>query len=933
MKSLLYSCRTKLGLLIVGLVLATALAAIIPMLIFGKGALIEIGRAESRLTESALFDEWENSSVANTKLLAHNLEVSLSLADSAALNKLAGSARSDSDVVYVYVLDRNGVVVADGTDGADAIGRVLPGAPGEENIGGRNIWLKKTGSLVEVTALIRHYGDRLGAVRVGYSPKRIQAIGAVLNRQARDAVNQAGGRTILILISAVSVAGIVLLVFGLFFARSMSAPLLALVEATRSFGAGHLATRVNLPPRNDEIGELAASFDDMMDHIEDHATGLERLVEQRTRDLRESELRLRSIMDHADAVVTLKDLDGRFLMVNREFAKRQGITQEEAIGKRLQDLYPDGNFAPIDGYEREVIETGRAVQGEFAALSDPESGVRLTTKFPVRNSSGEIVAVGTINTDITEIKRTQKELLAARDELEARVEERTRELRESEERYRQLINVSPDGIMVHSDDVIVFANPTFVKLLGADSANQLIGRDAIEFVPEEDREAVLERRRNAAERMTLSPRETAYQRLDGALVPVERTLARITWQGKPAFLVLTRDITERKQRDAELQQAQKMEAVGQLTGGIAHDFNNLLTVILGYFELRDGAAANPDMLERMGNMANIAARKGADLTQRLLAFARRQPLRPRPVDLSVLVEGMKELISRSIGEAITIETACDEDMWQCIVDAAQLENALLNLCLNARDAMSDGGKLLVQTRNVELDAPSARRIGDLTAGRYVVMSVIDDGHGMTREVAAKVIEPFFTTKTEERGTGLGLSMVYGFVRQSGGDVRIVSAPDAGATIELYLPASDSESELSPQDSSPHSGSEPPTTVHGTEKILMVEDDPAVRELGVTMLTTLGYDVIEAADGPSALALLERDDTVDLMFTDVVMPGGMHGSELARRARELRPEIRVVLTSGYPQDDQDSIELGSDELLAKPYSNVQLASTIRRILDH
>jgi CheY-like chemotaxis protein len=243
--------------------------------------------------------------------------------------------------------------------------------------------------------------------------------------------------------------------------------------------------------------------------------------------------------------------------------------------------------------------------------------------------------------------------------------------------------------------------------------------------------------------------------------------------------------------------------------------------------------------------------------------------------------------------------------------------------------MQDGGELVIGTRNAELDEPSARRIGDLSAGRYVVLSVMDDGHGMTREMAARVFEPFFTTKTEERGTGLGLSMVYGFVRQSGGDVRIVSVPDGGTTVELYLPASESDATEEPLAST---AKIPPAAVSGTERVLVVEDDPAVRELGVSMLTALGYDVVAASNGAAAVAVLEQDDSVDIVFTDVVMPGGMSGPELARRARELRPDIKVVLTSGYPQNDDDSISLGKDELLPKPYSNVQLSTCIRRVLD-
>lgn len=927
MKSRFVSLRAKLALLIAVLTLSVTGAAIFAVIGFGEGALVRIGDAQSRLVEGALLDEWEKTAVADSKLVARSLVDSVAALDASAILRIAGLTRNEPGVAYIYVLTPEGQVLADGTNSLQSVGKVLSDELTRSAVAANDAMVRKNGELVDVAVPIRLGQKRLGAVRIGHAPEHILGVVAVLKRQVRAAIDRAGDATLLSLVGMMAAIGVLVLVAGLLFARSMAAPLPALVEATRSFGAGHLSTRVRLPPRNDELGELAASFDDMMDDIEGHAAGLERLVDQRTHDLRESELRLRSIIDNAKAEIVLKDLEGRYLMVNRTFESNHGVTQAEIAGKTLSEIYSPEQAAHFEDLDRKVARTGEAVQEELIPVENPNAELYLSTKFPVRNAVGKLVAIGSINTDISDIKHTQDVLRQTRDELAASVDERTRELGETEERYRQLVNVSPDGIMVHSDGLIVFANPTYVALIGADSVDQVMGRAAIDFVPEDDRATVMERRRNAVQSEMLGHRETSYKRLDGELIPVERAIARITWQGKPAFLILARDITERKRSEEQLRQSQKMEAVGQLTGGIAHDFNNLLTVILGYFELKEGGASSPDAVERMGGMANLAARRGADLTQRLLAFARRQPLRPTTVDLSELVDGMTDLISRTLGATITIHTESDGKMWPCVVDAAQLENSLLNLCLNARDAMPGGGELVVKTRNVELDEPSARRIGDLTAGKYVRLSVIDDGHGMTREIAAKVLEPFFTTKTAERGTGLGLSMVYGFVRQSGGDVRIVTALDAGTTVELYLPASQESVVDIPVKSTA------PATARGNgEKVLVVEDDPAVREYGATLLLSLGYDVIEAPDGPSALEILQKDDTVELLFSDVVMPGGMHGPELARRGRELRPDLKVVLTSGYPQDDQNSIDLGSDELLPKPYTSAQLSTIIRRVLD-
>ncbi len=550
--------RSKLAVLILGLVFATTGAAIFAMLIFGRGALIEIADAQSRLAQGALLDEWEKTARAHTRLVAHSLVGPVSALDASAMVRIVALARNEPGVAYIYLLNRKGEVLADGTDMRQSVAKVLADPVTRRALNADDVIVQKTGETVEVSVPIRLGRARLGTVRIGYTPDRIFGTAALLKRQVRAAIDRAGETTIYSFVMIMAAAGIAVLAVGLFLARSFISPLGALVQASRSFGAGSLTTRVDLAPRNDEIGELAAAFDEMMGHIENHAAGMERLVEQRTRDLRESELRLRSIMDNADSVITLKDLDGRFLVVNRKFERRQGISQQEAVGKTIEDLYPEGNRALIDAYERQVIDTGEAVQGEFVALSGPEGAINLTTKFPVRNAAGELVAIGTINTDITELKRAQKILQAGRDELEARVAERTRELRDSEERYRRLVDVSPDGIMVHADGVVVFVNPTFVALLGADSANQIIGRDAIDLVPDDDRATVLERRRRANERTMLAPRETTYQRLDGSSVPVERAIARITWQGKPAFLVLARDITERNRRQEQLRQAQKM---------------------------------------------------------------------------------------------------------------------------------------------------------------------------------------------------------------------------------------------------------------------------------------------------------------------------------------------------------------------------------------
>jgi PAS domain S-box-containing protein len=387
-------------------------------------------------------------------------------------------------------------------------------------------------------------------------------------------------------------------------------------------------------------------------------------------------------------------------------------------------------------------------------------------------------------------------------------------------------------------------------------------------------------------------------------------------------------IAERQQVEDALRQAQKMEAVGNLTGGIAHDFNNLLTIIMGNIDTvsrRLGDDADPRARRAIDN-AFKGAERAAALTQRLLAFSRRQPLAPKPIDVARLLAGMSDLLTRSITETIAIQVLAASDLWTVEADPNQLENVLLNLAVNARDAMPDGGALTVEARNVVVGAPSSSGV---PAGAYVVISVSDDGIGMTPETVERVFDPFFTTKEVGKGTGLGLSMVYGFAKQSKGHIHIESTLGAGTTVSLFLPRQLGVGEIP---------SEPDKVVaepgRQNETILVVEDDEDVRAYAVGILRELGYRVIEAHDGATALQLLERrDQTIDLLLTDVVMPQ-MSGSELADAARLLRPALKVLFISGYTRDAivrDGRLETGV-ELLSKPFTYATLSKKLRDVMD-
>ena len=386
------------------------------------------------------------------------------------------------------------------------------------------------------------------------------------------------------------------------------------------------------------------------------------------------------------------------------------------------------------------------------------------------------------------------------------------------------------------------------------------------------------------------------------------------------------EITERQQAEAALQQSQKMESIGKLTGGVAHDFNNLLQVISGNLQLlgkdvtSDGRAR-----ERISN-ALSAVERGSRLASQLLAFGRRQPLEPKVVNIGRLVSGMDDMLRRALGEEIEVETMVSGGLWNGFADPIQIENALLNLAINARDAMDGAGKLTVEVGNAFLDDSYSRIHPEVTAGQYIVLAVTDTGSGMTQEVMKQAFEPFFSTKPEGKGTGLGLSMVYGFVKQSGGHVKIYSEVDEGTTIKLYLPRSfQSEDRIANVDNALATG--------GTETILVAEDDEGVRATVVEMLSDLGYYVLKAKDAQSALTVIESGAHIDLLFTDVVMPGPLRSPELARMARERLPDIAVLYTSGYTEN---SIVHGGRldpglELLSKPYTREALARKVRHVL--
>jgi nitrogen-specific signal transduction histidine kinase len=396
------------------------------------------------------------------------------------------------------------------------------------------------------------------------------------------------------------------------------------------------------------------------------------------------------------------------------------------------------------------------------------------------------------------------------------------------------------------------------------------------------------------------------------------------------------DVTDRRRLDEQLRQVQKMEAVGQLTGGVAHDFNNLLTIVLGGLDTIGRqiphlpAPAAVSRIERAHDMALQGVTRAATLTRRLLAFSRQQSLAPQSVDANKLVIGTCELLRRTLGETVSLETRLADGLWRAYADPNELENALLNLAVNARDAMPDGGRLSIETANADLDEAQAASLPErIDPGQYVVISVSDTGVGMDIETKRRAFDPFFTTKEVGKGTGLGLSQVYGFARQSGGHVKIDSEPGEGTRIEIYLPRRlGVEAETVADNPLDARGA------LGVERILVVEDDATLRTYTTSILRELGYCVYEAADGVSALAEFPDFDAIDLLLTDIVMPGGMNGRQLAVEATRRRPGLKVLYMTGYPRDAivHDGRLDANVHLIGKPFSYQELASRIRARLD-
>lgn len=613
---------------------------------------------------------------------------------------------------------------------------------------------------------------------------------------------------------------------------------------------------------------------------------------------------LRTILESITDGFAIIDPDGRMAYLNASAEHILLQRQADLLGKSVYETFPQIRGTRFDHEYTEARATGRTARFEEFF---PRRG--LWIEFSIYPSE-EGVAV--YFRDVTRRRA---------------VEDQLRLLEAAVARLNDIVMITEAAPIDEPGPRIVFVNDAFERVTGYSRAEALGCSPRFLQGPRTQR-GELDRVRAALQRCEfVSVRVINYKKSgrefwnEFNIIPIAKEKEECTH-----FVSIQRDITEQLALEEQLRQARRLEAVGQLTGGVAHDFNNLLTVMLGNAELLSEALAdNPD-LKPLAEMISTAAQRGSALTRHLLAFARRQALDPRAVDVNRLITGMDGLIRRALGEHIAIRLMLAPDLWRALVDPAQLESALLNLCINARDAMPAGGTLTIETANVLLDRHYADRATEVTPGAYVLVAVSDTGAGIAPEHLPHVFEPFFTTKEQGKGSGLGLSMVYGFVKQSQGHVTIYSEPGRGTTVKLYLPRTVEEV------AGFETGIEG-TWLGGNETILLVEDDEAVRHFARQQLTSLGYQVLEAATGPEALEIVRAHDEVALLFTDIVMPGGMSGRELVEAARQVRPGLKVLYTSGYAENvivHHGRLDPGV-LLLSKPYRRTDLARKVREAL--
>ena len=626
------------------------------------------------------------------------------------------------------------------------------------------------------------------------------------------------------------------------------------------------------------------------------------------------------------------DGSGRMISANAAWCESLGYQPQDVVGRSFSE------FLPLESRSRLVTE----IYPKFLVSST----YRNAEIFIHRKDGSLATVVMSMNAYRGDKGRLERSICTLEDITEKKIAQIA--TNRGDQRFRSAFDAAAHGMAVVSPTgQIEAANSALTAFLNRqDLAAATYGFE--ELLHKDERGQFLNGMRQLLMGETsVLQQELRYFTSEGKIVQGATSIALVrNEKGETEQLIVQiQDTSERKTVNERLQKAQKMEAIGQLTGGLAHDFNNLLTVIIGNLELLDGKLSGDEKSAKRVVEAIDAARKGSDLTHQLLAFARKQELEPRNVGVNGLVQGMAPLVSRTIGENIELKVDVMNGDPHTLIDPSQLESAILNLAINARDAMGNNGKLTIETQSAHLDQYYAEKNPDVVPGDYVMVAVSDNGCGMSAELLEKVFQPFFTTKPAGQGTGLGLSMVYGFIKQSGGHISVYSEVGHGTSVKMYLPlrarVADNVSvktnlEAAPISSIVEQAPEPVVVPVRRPKVLVVEDQEAVRAVACGFLEDFGYDVIEAGDGFQALAQLQENADVDLMFTDVVMPGGMNGFDLAQAAQSLKPNLKIVHTSGYPKGamvHQDEPRFKNGFIIMKPYRREELQKIIRDALEN